>query len=88
MSEATCCPGMCAGCGGSLGRSYYWTLNATYCQRCHHGIAATQRQAHRARFDRVVGERVQVGFAFNQHELASPRATLSGQTENRTRIES
>jgi hypothetical protein len=78
MSENTCCPGACSGCGGSLGRSYHWTLNATYCQRCYRGIAATQRQAHRERFDRVVGEHVQVGEAFNQHELAQPQGACNG----------
>jgi len=72
MTESTCCPGVCAGCSGSLGRSYHWVLNATYCQRCHHGIAAKQRQANRARFDRAVGEQVQVGFAFNQREPGQP----------------
>jgi hypothetical protein len=44
MSESLCCPAVCVCCGGSLGRSYHWTQNATYCERCHAEIERDRRK--------------------------------------------
>jgi hypothetical protein len=87
MSENTCCPGVCAGCGGSLGRSYHWALNATYCQRCYHGIVATQRQDARKRFDLALGTLVPATQRSPHHGPAAQPRGHSGQSQNPARIQ-